>query len=176
MSRTVVAATTSMHKLQPPEEPSGRRAGSIDAEIGLRMRRLRNSRQLSQEELAARIGISCQQLQKYESGANRVSASRLVQLADALSVEISLFLRDATAIEATQAADARNPASPDGQEMLTLMTAFCSITNAASREKIIEMARFLAGLELGGGSRSSSKHQSIAPLASVAVPPRAPGS
>jgi transcriptional regulator with XRE-family HTH domain len=134
-------------------EPGGRKAGSIDVDIGQRMRRLRNNKQLSQEELAARIGISCQQLQKYESGANRISASRLVQVADALNVEISRFLRDNPTKPASdqklEAANDRQAGVPDAREIMTLLTAFAGIGNQASREKVIEMATFLAGLEQG---------------------------
>lgn len=138
-------------KLQGLIESRGRKAGTIDLEIGQRIRRHRNLRQMSQEELAARLGISCQQLQKYEGGANRISASRLIQLAKVLSTEISLFLKDGAEQVSEpgkwSAANDSAPAGPAATEMLQLMNTFGRIANAESRSKIIEMATFLANLE-----------------------------
>lgn len=138
-------------KLQGLADARGRKAGSIDVEIGQRIRRHRNLRQMSQEELAARLGISCQQLQKYEGGANRISASRLIQLARVLSTEISLFLKDGTEQMSDpgkwSAANDQAPAGPGTSDMLLLMNTFGRIANAESRSKIIEMATFLANLE-----------------------------
>jgi transcriptional regulator with XRE-family HTH domain len=59
-----------------------RRAGAADVEIGRKIRALRLERGLSQTDLADGIGLTFQQVQKYEKGTNRVSAGRLVQIAD----------------------------------------------------------------------------------------------
>jgi transcriptional regulator with XRE-family HTH domain len=58
----------------------------IDVEVGLTLRRLRNQRKLSQTALADALGITFQQIQKYERGTNRISASMLVHAAQALDV------------------------------------------------------------------------------------------
>jgi transcriptional regulator with XRE-family HTH domain len=68
-----------------------RRAGVEDIEIGRKIRTLRLERGLSQSRLATGIGLSFQQLQKYESGANRVSAGRLQRIAALLSVPVTVF-------------------------------------------------------------------------------------
>jgi transcriptional regulator with XRE-family HTH domain len=68
-----------------------RRAGVEDIEIGRKIRTLRLERGLSQSRLANGIGLSFQQLQKYESGANRVSAGRLQRIAALLSVPVTVF-------------------------------------------------------------------------------------
>lgn len=68
-----------------------RRAGAEDLEIGRKIRALRLERGLSQSRLASGIGISFQQLQKYESGANRVSAGRLQKIAAFLGVPVTVF-------------------------------------------------------------------------------------
>ena len=68
-----------------------RRAGAEDIEIGRKLRALRLERGLSQSRLARAIGLSFQQLQKYESGANRISAGRLQQVADHLGVPVAVF-------------------------------------------------------------------------------------
>lgn len=68
-----------------------RRAGVEDIEIGRKIRTLRLERGLSQSRLATGIGLSFQQLQKYESGANRVSAGRLQRIAALLGVPVTVF-------------------------------------------------------------------------------------
>lgn len=61
----------------------------VDAHVGQRIRLLRISRGMRQQDLADAVGVKFQQLQKYETGSNRVSASRLVMLAKALDVRIA---------------------------------------------------------------------------------------
>jgi len=68
-----------------------RRAGAEDIEIGRKIRALRLERGLSQSHLAGQLGVSFQQLQKYESGANRVSAGRLQRIAALLGAPVTLF-------------------------------------------------------------------------------------
>src|SRR6185437_11167721 len=62
-----------------------------DAEIGLRVRTLRLQRGLSQTELGNLISVTFQQVQKYEKGANRISAGRLQRMAEVLGVPVSFF-------------------------------------------------------------------------------------
>ena len=66
-------------------------ANNLDHEIGRRLRQSRLVENLTQEALAKRIGISFQQLQKYESGANRVSSSRLWTISQVLGLPITYF-------------------------------------------------------------------------------------
>jgi transcriptional regulator with XRE-family HTH domain len=68
-----------------------RRAGVEDIEIGRKIRTLRLERGLSQSRLADGIGLSFQQLQKYEKGTNRVSAGRLQKIAELLGVPVMVF-------------------------------------------------------------------------------------
>jgi transcriptional regulator with XRE-family HTH domain len=68
-----------------------RRAGPEDVEIGRKIRALRLERGLSQSDLARGIGLTFQQVQKYEKGTNRVSAGRLQRIADLLNVPITYF-------------------------------------------------------------------------------------
>jgi transcriptional regulator with XRE-family HTH domain len=68
-----------------------RRAGAEDVEIGRRNRALRLQRGMSQSQLAEAIGLTFQQVQKYEKGANRVSAGRLQRIADVLGVPVTFF-------------------------------------------------------------------------------------
>lgn len=66
----------------------------IDTIIGMRIHELRISMGLSRQQLAAKIGVTHQQLQKYEKGTNRISAGRLVAIAQALNKPVSFFFDD----------------------------------------------------------------------------------
>lgn len=83
----------------------------IDAIVGKNVREKRVLRGLSQEELAQAVGLTFQQIQKYERGANRISASRLVELSKALGIQVvELFdgvAEEAKEIESRTVADMR---------------------------------------------------------------------
>jgi transcriptional regulator with XRE-family HTH domain len=66
----------------------------VDVHVGKRLRLRRTLLGMSQEQLAAAVGVTFQQIQKYERGSNRVSASRLYDIARVLGVEISFFFED----------------------------------------------------------------------------------
>jgi len=68
-----------------------RKSGPLDAMLGARLRTLRVSRGISQAVLAEKIGVSFQQVQKYERGANRVGANRLARIAAVLDVSVTEF-------------------------------------------------------------------------------------
>src|SRR5262249_11788419 len=69
-----------------PREPQ-----PLDRQVGARIRAKRKVLRITQQDLAARIGVSFQQLQKYEKGRNRIGASRLQRVADVLDVPMSYF-------------------------------------------------------------------------------------
>ena len=74
---------------------SPRKSNSVDVFIGKRMRELRNVNNISQVELGRELGVSFQQIQKYEGGVNRVSAARPYSICEALNVSLSsMFERD----------------------------------------------------------------------------------
>jgi transcriptional regulator with XRE-family HTH domain len=73
-----------------------RKAGPVDLVVGGNMRSLRILRGLSQEALAGRLGLTFQQVQKYETGTNRISVGRLLQLAERLDCSLDDLLRGAT--------------------------------------------------------------------------------
>jgi transcriptional regulator with XRE-family HTH domain len=76
---------------EPSHTTKKRRAGPEDTEIGRKIRALRLERGLSQSGLADGIDLTFQQVQKYEKGANRVSAGRLQRIADTLNVPVTFF-------------------------------------------------------------------------------------
>ena len=69
-------------------------ADETDLHVGKRLRRRRRLLGMTQQELASQVGVRFQQIQKYERGSNRVSASRLYDVARVLGVEISFFFED----------------------------------------------------------------------------------
>src|SRR5580704_3597096 len=74
-----------------------RSAGKHDVELGKRIRLRRVEIDITQAELAKRIGVTFQQVQKYEKGSNRVGAARLQRVATALDVPVTFFFDDADA-------------------------------------------------------------------------------
>ena len=70
---------------------AGTRSGEVDHHVGRRLRARRSEMGMSQEKLAAALGISFQQVQKYEIGVNRVAAGRLWDMAKALEVDVEYF-------------------------------------------------------------------------------------
>jgi len=127
---------------------ASRRAGRADEIIGARIRSVRNDAGMTLESLADRVGISCQQLYKYESGANRITVSRLIDVADALQVDLEVLL------EFNRTVATPETATPRASDVLKLVTSFCAIKNPASRDKILELAEFLAGFETSDSAGS----------------------
>lgn len=79
----------------------------IDKHVGQKTRTLRVIRGMTQQQLAEKIGVKFQQVQKYETGANRISSSRLYEIANALEVPIKDFFPDAGTAGDTQIIDPR---------------------------------------------------------------------
>lgn len=108
-----------------------------DKEIGKRVRRARQAAGLTQVEMAKRVGISPQQLQKYERGENKVSASRLASIAQMLHLPVLVFYDDiAQAVNAPKLAD---------RNTLRLVQAYESIHSPALRKLLIKSADVYAG-------------------------------
>jgi transcriptional regulator with XRE-family HTH domain len=79
-------------KKQADRSPRPRASGDGDKEMGQRIRLRRTEMQLSQSELGTKLGVSFQQVQKYEKGVNRVSGTRLVQIARAIDTTPNFLL------------------------------------------------------------------------------------
>ena len=124
-----------------------RKATSLDVIIGSRLRAQRLSHKLSQDELAQSLGISFQQVQKYESGANRISASRLKQVSDVLRVPISSWFGD------DKRASRKTPDSADAQAFITsarairLLKSFSQIEDAKAQNLIVELCERLVATQ-----------------------------
>jgi transcriptional regulator with XRE-family HTH domain len=129
----------------------------IDVHVGQRVRQRRTLLGMSQEKLAEAIGLTFQQVQKYERGANRVGSSRLFDLARVLDVPIAYFFED---MEANVAAKSPSrlmgvsesklqpyAAEPDPlakRETLELVRAYYKINEPRVRKRIFELTKALA--------------------------------
>ena len=113
----------------------------VDVHVGKRVRQLRWLKGMTQQQLARQIGVKFQQVQKYEAGANRVSASRLWQLCEALQVPVSFFFEE-LAGEESRAAEAgfRESDHPYGRESLELMRAYCAL-DADLRRCVLDLVQ-----------------------------------
>ncbi len=111
----------------------------VDAHVGKRIRHRRWMVGMTQQQLADRVGIKFQQIQKYETGMNRVSASRLFDIAREMEVPVAFFFDGLeTADSARQAADLLGD-----KEALELIRAYYSIPEA-QRRRLFDLARVLS--------------------------------
>jgi transcriptional regulator with XRE-family HTH domain len=118
----------------------------VDRQVGARIRQARAMRGVSQVDLSARIGITFQQLQKYEKGANRVSASKLVAISDALDVDTSYFFQDVNKEPREElTSDQVRTFTKQGRD---LVEAFYKITDGNIRKRIVSLVQQVAA---GGG-------------------------
>lgn len=131
--------------------PSKKAPNPIDVHVGSRVRLRRMMLGMSQEKLGESLGITFQQIQKYEKGTNRIGASRLQHIATVLKVPVSFFFEDAPG------SPDEVPVSGDSQqtsyvvdflsssEGLSLNKAFVRIEDAKVRRRIVDLVRSIAG-------------------------------
>ena len=116
----------------------------VDVHVGKRVRHRRWLIGMTQQQLAEQVGIKFQQIQKYETGANRVSASRLWDIADALGVPVSFFFEG---MEDAQKPEAEKPSVPTDlmgdKEALDLVRSYYAIPEN-QRRRLFELARVLS--------------------------------
>lgn len=141
----------------PDESPAGDGAHPVDRHVGLRIRLRRKEIGISQEKLGEALGITFQQVQKYERGANRISASKLWETARALRVPVAYFYEGLADMDEPIASTLPFGAqdflmTPEGLE---LAASFLKLPNGRIRRKFVELVRAISGPgdEEGGGSR-----------------------
>jgi transcriptional regulator with XRE-family HTH domain len=116
----------------------------IDILVGQNIRICRLQQRFSQTELGRRIGVTFQQVQKYEKGANRVGASRLSQISDVLGVPLlALFDGSATATQQTEP-DETPRALLANPHSLRLLQGFDKIGSDAARSALLQLVDALA--------------------------------
>jgi transcriptional regulator with XRE-family HTH domain len=143
-----------IHRLEKESAVAKRSPLPIDVLVGQNIRICRLQKGLSQGELGRRIGVTFQQVQKYEKGANRVGASRLTQIADVLGVPIpTLFDGAPTAGQQPSSAPDQSPryllAKPHS---LRLLQGFDRIDNDATRLAVLHLVESLVQTPPRAGS------------------------
>ncbi len=124
-----------------------RAANAIDRKIGQRVRTRRLEIGMSQERLAEMLGVTFQQVQKYEKGVNRIAASRLHDISSALDMPVARFFEGmATGRAAGVAETARDYvddvlATPEGAQLMAL---FAAIKSTRVRRRVVELVRALS--------------------------------
>jgi transcriptional regulator with XRE-family HTH domain len=125
-----------------------RSATEVDRRLGQRVRARRIELGVSQEKLAELLGVTFQQVQKYEKGINRVAASRLYELAVALEVPVGYFFEGLARSSSPSVQEPRPDeavfealATPEGFQLLTL---FNNVRNPKVRRRIVELVRVMA--------------------------------
>jgi transcriptional regulator with XRE-family HTH domain len=132
-------------------------ANQIDVHVGRRVRLRRMLKGISQEKLGERLGLTFQQIQKYERGVNRIGASRLFEMSRILDVPIGYFFEDMpteTAVsvmgeEAVSGAEDRRPGALDADVLLSkettsLLRAYHLIEDPEVRRRALDLLRSLA--------------------------------
>lgn len=150
----------------------------IDAHVGRRVRERRAVMGMSQERLGDALGVTFQQIQKYERGANRIGSSRLLQIGRTLEVPVSFFFEGAPDVGA---AAARRPAAPglaegaaafehgpaapvaaspmasvNSREVLELSRAYGRIEDPVVRRRLLELARALGAVSRRGADAGTT--------------------
>jgi transcriptional regulator with XRE-family HTH domain len=135
-------------------ERGTRRPNPVDVHVGNRVRLQRMLMGISQEKLGERLGLTFQQVQKYEKGINRIGASRLFELSRVLGVPVQFFYDDAPLGAPAQAAtpgfaerssDSHVFEFLSSREGLELNRAFSRITDPKVRRSVLDLVRSLAG-------------------------------
>lgn len=131
-------------------EENKKKPNPIDIHVGSRVRLRRNMLGMSQEKLGENLGITFQQVQKYEKGTNRVGASRLQSIASILGVPVSFFFEDAPGQEQGGNRGFAEDASMNfavefcsSTEGLQLNRAFVRIADPKIRKRIIDLVKSL---------------------------------
>jgi len=130
---------------------SKKKPNPIDIHVGSRIRLRRNMLAMSQEKLGENLGITFQQIQKYEKGTNRVGASRLQAISSILSVPVAFFFEDAPGSEPGRGKGLAEENSANyvvdflnSAEGIQLSRAFVKIADAKVRRKVIDLVKVLA--------------------------------
>jgi len=143
---------------------------AIDSYVGARIRMRRQLLGMSQERLAEQIGVTFQQVQKYEKGINRIGASRLQRIADVLHTSVSFFFEQENSEPLTlQGLDLSANTDPVAEflrtkEGLALNRAFLKIADRNIRETVIALVKAMAQAESRGVTLGASVADITLPL------------
>jgi transcriptional regulator with XRE-family HTH domain len=169
-------ATDSPRKRPVRRRPKLDRPNPIDVHVGARVRLRRTLLGMSQEKLGDSIGLTFQQVQKYERGANRIGASRLWELAEVLDVPVGFFYAEIPpetieqmhritrggGLAEVPGAEYQPESDPmTRRETLELVRAYYRITQPAVRRRLFELTKALAALSEQGGDMAEREDDEI---------------
>lgn len=123
-------------------EPVRRRERKIDCALGRVLRRYRQAGGISQEKLARPVGLTFQQVQKYENGTNRLSVSRMIVIAEVLQLDPVVLLQNA--LDEAAPAGAYHTGAGGNRLTLELAKAFSFIEDQEMRRRVVTLVRALA--------------------------------
>lgn len=122
----------------------------VDVHVGKRLRLRRGMLGMSQDTLGKAIGITFQQIQKYERGINRIGSSRLYDFSGVLGVPVSFFFEDFEGASTRQQAGFAEeqaefkPENLGSKESVTLVKHFCRIKSPEVRKKVINLVKAMS--------------------------------
>ena len=150
MARKTTLSVISNGKKKPNDGlKNPRSSGNYDIELGKRIRLRRVEIDISQSGLADKLGVSFQQVQKYEKGVNRVGASRLQQIATALDVPVTFFFDDDGL--GKRASDGKREVESllfvDSAFSLRLLRAYASMKNQTVQRQFVSLIESIAANE-----------------------------
>jgi transcriptional regulator with XRE-family HTH domain len=133
---------------------ANKKSNPVDAHVGSRVRLRRMLVGLSQEKLGERMGLTFQQIQKYEKGVNRIGASRLFQLSQILEVPVQFFFEGAPPADGSSEGGFAEPGTEaflyeflNTRDGLELNRAFVKIADANVRRSVVDLVRSLGRYE-----------------------------
>lgn len=121
----------------------------LDRQVAARIRALRLAAGLNQQQLGERLGVTFQQMQKYEKGRNRLTAGKLILLADVFGIPVAQLLADRDEIQRPNLACIVHADEAGGlpftqREAMQLMTAYASIRDVRKRKHILALIKHLS--------------------------------
>ena len=149
MARKTTQSIISNGKKNSNGGKNQRSSGKHDIELGRRLRLRRVEQKMSQDGLAKKLGVTFQQVQKYEKGVNRIGASRLQQIATALDVPMTFFFDDADA--GKRANDSKREVESllflDSSFSLRLLRAYSAVKNQTVQRQFVTLIESIAANE-----------------------------
>jgi transcriptional regulator with XRE-family HTH domain len=145
-------ATPPLAWLQQESSTMVARPHRIDVHVGSRVRLRRTLLGFSQERLGAALGLTFQQVQKYERGANRIGSSRLYELSRILDVPVSFFFDDIPGAPAETGSageagpDARETSQMSRRETMELVRAYYRIEDPLVRKRVFDLVKAIGGV------------------------------
>lgn len=150
--------TSSNSESRAPQKRTRGTPTDVDKHVGKRLKIRRNLMGMSQDDLAQEIGVTFQQIQKYEHGTNRISAGKLYEFADIMNVGIGFFFEgldqlfspehtgkaDHVSDQAQQGFTKKDESYLEQKETLDLIRAYYAISDEKVRTRLLQFIRSIA--------------------------------